>query len=155
VLRRAKKIWVGVIIHKKLPEEGCWRMRHEVEMYRLLPRKKLMYEFNRTFKQGIRYLIYSRYARVWYQRELDSEATTEEDISYFMEVKLLWLFPTEEYKEEIREDVEKAGIGYFQLMARRQAEMDWERLSQEKNDGNGFHWRMKVLKEEKNKYRKK
>ena len=74
---------------------------------------------------------------------------TEEDISYFLSYGWLWLYPTEEQKEEIREDVEKNGIGYYPLMRRRQAEMNWERHNATRNDGNGWLYRMDKYKREK------
>ena len=135
-------------IHHKLPE-GAVRARYESEFYRLRHRKKMLYEDNREFRPELRYLIWSRYGRCWWERTLGTYNETEEDISYFLSYGWLFLYPTDEQKEEIREDVEKNGIGYYPLMARRQAEMNWERHNQIRNTGNGYQWRMDKYKREK------
>ena len=135
-------------IHHKLPE-GCAKALFESEFYRLRYRKKMLYEDNREFREGLRYLIWSRYGRCWWERTLGTYNETEEDISYFLSYGWLWLYPTEEQKEEIREDVEKNGIGYYPLMKRRQAEMNWERHNATRNDGNGWLYRMDKYKREK------
>jgi hypothetical protein len=140
-------------IHNTLPE-GAWRARDESEFYQLLPRKKNLYEENRELREGLRYLIWSRYARRYYERILDKQATTEEDISYYLQRNWLFIYPTEENKNWIREEVEKHKLGYWKLMRRRQGEMDWERHNQKRNDGNGYAYRMEKYKQEKNKYRK-
>ena len=56
-----------MIIHKTRPE-GAFRCRYEAEVYQLKNRKKVMYEANRELRVGYRYLIWSNYARVYYER---------------------------------------------------------------------------------------
>jgi len=139
--------------HKTLPE-GSFKAKYESQFYRLKKGKKMLYESNREFKEGMRYLIWSRYSRQWYERRLLTGSTTEEDIAYYLNRQMLWLYPEEEHKQEIRDEVEKAKLPYWELMKRRQGEMDWDRIQRERNDGNGFKLRMKLYKEAKNKHRK-
>ena len=131
-----------MIIHKKLPTTGCWKVRYVSEMYRLLPRKRQLYRDNRELRYGMRYLIWSRFSRTYYERTL-SLTETEENIEYYIAMQWVWLWPTEEQQEEIREEVEKAGIGYFKLRYRQQNEMEWEDLKDRRNTGNGYRWRLK------------
>lgn len=142
--------------HSTLPS-GAWRARYEAEFYRLKKRKRQLYEGNREFKP-IRYLIFSRYSRIYYERTL-SDADTEENIAYYLSQGLLFIYPTDEDKQEIREDVEKEELGYWPLNERRQAEMDWDRQRQTRNDGNGFLYRLNKKRDTINrlkvKYKKK
>jgi len=140
------------VFHDKLPD-GCWKARYEAEFYRLLPRKRQAYEGNREFK-SIRYLIFSKYSRKFYERTL-SDADTEENIAYYLLQGLLYIYPTDEDKEEIREDVEKEKLGYWLLNKRRQAEMDWDRQRGLRNDGNGFQYRLNKKRETINKLKVK
>lgn len=140
--------------HKTLPEDGCWRAVYESEFYRLRYRKKMLYEDNREFKEGLRYLIWSSYGRRWYERRLLTGITTEEDISYYVGRKMLWIYPEEDHREEIREEVEKAKLPYWELMKIRQAEMDFERHSQLRNDGDGFKYKMMVYKRDKQRHKR-
>ena len=141
-----------MVIHRKLPE-GAWKARTESEFYRLKHRKRVLYEDNRELKEGLRYLIWSRYARAFYERLLDPRATTEDDISYYQLHGLLFLYPTEENKEEIREDVAQSQLGYWLLMERRQAEMNYERKMKERNNGDGYQYQVQLYKRIKDKYK--
>ena len=108
-------------------------------MYRLLPRKKNLYKDNREYREGIRYLIWSFYSRKYYERYL-SPAEPEENIVYFVNRGILFLYPDEQHKQEIREEVEKSGLSYYKLRWRQHNEWLWEEKKSEKNDGNGYNY---------------
>jgi len=143
-----------MVVHEKLPPKGCWKVKYVSELYQLKPRKRQMYRDNREFRYGIRYLIYSRYARVWYEREL-TDQETEENLEYYVAMGWVWLWPTEEHQEKIREEVEANGISYFALRYRQQQEMEWEDLKDGRNDGNGWHFRVKYTREQIDKLKKR
>ena len=132
--------------HDKLPE-GCWKAIYEAEFYRLKKRKKVLYEENRELKHGLRHLIWSRYARIWYERTID-EHTLDENIYWYHKCGWLCIYPTEENKEDIREDVEKSGMGYWPLMRKRQLEIDHERHLQFGEKGNGFEYKKMWFRKE-------
>lgn len=123
-----------------LPNEGCWKMRYEAEVYRLKTRKKVLYTENREIHAGLRMLLWSRYAGVWYIRHLNKE-TLEENIYYYQSYGWLWVYPTDENKQAIREDVKKNKMGYWPLMEKRQAEMDHQRHIQDANRGDGYKYK--------------
>ena len=87
-------------------------MRYEAEFYRLKHRKKVAYSGNIELRIGLRYLIWSRYARCYYERRVD-DLTSPENIEYYGKRGWLYLWPDEENKEEIREDVKKHKMGYW------------------------------------------
>ena len=93
-------------------------------------------------KAGLRYLIWSRYARVYYERILNPLQETEENIIYYVKQGLLHLWPNEDNKEEIREDTKNENLGYWKLMYRRQTEIDFDRQKRGDLTGNGDQfWR--------------
>lgn len=77
-------------------------------------------------RHGLRYLIYSRYSKRYYERVLDTE-TLPENIEYYFKQGVLYLWPDEETKQEIREDVEKHKMGYYPLQEKRQTELNHQR----------------------------
>ena len=130
---------ISAFIHKTLPE-GALKVKKEAQFYRLKKRKKVMYESNKELHVGMRYLIWSRFARVWYERVVD-EGTLEDNINWYTMCGWLWLYPTETNKNEIREDVEKHKIGYWALMEKRQTEIDHENHLRYANKGDGFRYK--------------
>jgi len=128
-----------MITHDTLPPNGCWKAKYPSEFYRLLPRKRQMYRDNREYRHGIRYLIWSSYARCWYERHL-SQADTEENIEYYVHRGMVWLWPDEEHQQEIREEVERSGLTYWKLRWRQHNEMLWEEHKEKANDGNGYRY---------------
>jgi len=138
--------------HYKLPE-GSKKAVYEAEFYQLKARKRVLYEDNREFRTGLRYLIWSQYARVFYERVLDHKSTTEEDISYYLLKGILYVYPTEQNREDILKDIKSSQLGYYTLMKRRTAEMDYERKVNERNDGNGYQHKLHVYKHIKDKYK--
>jgi len=140
-------------IHRKLPE-GSYKPKYEAEFYRLLPRKRQLYENNRELRKGLRYLIWSRYSRCWWERVL-SDTDTEENIRYYLSMGWLVIWPTEEQKQDIRDEVEREQLGYWTLNYRRQTEMDHERHKMGKKVGNGDKYWLKYRQEQINKLKKK
>lgn len=145
-------------IHRAVPD-GAYKARYESEFYRLLPRKRQMYDGNYEVKTGMRYLIWSRYARVYYERHMDPSRETEENIQYFVQQGMLHIWPTEEDKEEIKADVANEKLNYWRLMYRRQTELDFDRQKRGRPTGNGDQWLRKYRREQidklKIKYRKR
>jgi len=135
-----------ITIHDELPT-GTYSPLYESEFYRLLPRKRQLYEENRTLRYGLRILLWSRYSRRWYERVINEE-TLDETLAYYFFMGLVRIYPTEENKEEIREDVTKSGLGYKTLMYRRQQEMEWERKKNTGNDGNGWRYWLNFRRKE-------
>ena len=138
-------------IHRRLPDSGVWKAKFEAEFYRLLPRKRQMYEGNYEMKAGLRYLIFSRYARVYYERRLNPLQETEENIIYYVKHGLLYLWPNEEDQEEIRLDTQNEKLSYWKLMYRRQTELDFDRREKMGRTGDGDQWWHKHRREEINK----
>jgi len=145
-------------IHKTLPD-GAWKAKYESEFYRLIGRKRQMYTGNYEMKYNLRYLVFSKYARVFYERILDEEKEPEENIRYYIQCGILWMYPTGEQQEEIREDCKKENLGYWKLMFRRQQELDWDRQRRGKPTGNGDKYWAKYRREQieklKMKYKRK
>ena len=112
-------------VHKKLPD-GAFKAKYESEFHILKQRKKVLYEQNKELHIGLRYLIWSRYARCYYERVINEE-TDADNITYYLKRGFLYLYPTEQNKEDIREDVKKHKMGYYPLMEKRQMELDHER----------------------------
>lgn len=114
----------------------------------------MAYEENRVLHEGLRYLIWSRFSKRWYERVVD-KATLEDNIGYYSQAGMLWIYPTEENKETIREDVKKSGLTYKELMTRRQAEIDIERHKKWGNKGDGYRYWQKYRRELINKLKSK
>lgn len=131
--------------YKKLPP-GAFKCLYEAEMYLLKPRKKVMYEENREPFVGLRYLIYSFYSRVYFERVVDSEQV-EENVEHWVGRGLIWLWPTERNKDTIREQVEKAKKGYYPLMRLRQAEIDHQRHILTGNKGDGHKTKNRLFRQ--------
>jgi hypothetical protein len=112
-------------VHKKLPV-GAVKAKYEAEFYRLKERKKVLYEQNKELHIGLRYLIWSRYARCYYERVVNEE-TDADKITYYLKRGFLYLYPTEQNKEDIRDDVKKHKMGYYPLMEKRQTELNHQR----------------------------
>lgn len=134
-----------MIIHRKLPE-GAWRARYEAEFYKLKPRKKVAYENNKELRVGLRHLIWSKYAHCFYERRI-TDGTLPENITYYTKAKLLYLWPDEENKKEIREDVEKHKMGYWTLMQKRQLEMEHERHLVVGNKGEAYKTKDQIFRD--------
>lgn len=134
-----------MIIHKTIPK-GAVKVKYEAEFYQLKERKKVMYQNNRQLRVGLRYLIWSRYSRCWFERSV-REYDDEEDYRYYVNLGWLWLYPTEENKEEIRADVAKSKMGYYALMKKRQIEADHERHLLHGNKGDGYKTRNKFYRQ--------
>jgi len=126
-------------IHKELPD-GAYKAKFESEFYELKERKKVMYDSNKQLRTGLRYLIWSKYARVWYEREID-EHTLPDNIAYYFDAGWLWLWPTEENKGAIRDDVQKSKMGYQKLMEKRQLEIDHEHHLLYGNKADGYQFK--------------
>ena len=123
-------------VHKRLPE-GTVKVRYEAQFYRLKPRKKVAYSANIELHIGLRYLIWSRYARCFYERVVDDN-TLPENISYYTKPGILFLWPTEENRQEIKEDVAKHKTSYWQMIEKRQLEVDHERHLLYANKGDAY-----------------
>jgi len=134
-------------IHDKLPD-GAWKARYEAEFYRLLPRKRQMYDGNYEVKEGLRYLIWSHYARKYYERTLNPLQDTEENIQYYVKQGVMYIWPTEDNKQEIREDVEREKLSYWKLMYRRNMELEFDRNKNNKHTGNGDKFWAKYRREQ-------
>jgi hypothetical protein len=139
-------------VHKKLPE-GSFRPKWRSELYELLPRKKRMYPENRKLRVGYRYLLYSKYAKVFYERVID-EHTLDENLHYYLTYGILFLWPTEETIGQIREEMEQAQLSYRELMWRRQAEWNYFERNNSRPTGNGDQFWKKFYKDEYQKYLK-
>ena len=142
-----------MFLHKTLPDKGCWLVKYESEMYRLLPKKKMLYISNRELREGIRYLIRSRYSKGWYERLLNAEQTTEDDIRYYVERGMIWLWPGGEDQEVIREEVTKSGLSYWRLQEKRMNEINWERHPIEGNRGDGYQLKASTYQAIKDKFK--
>ena len=140
-------------LHKTLPTSACWLVKYESEMYRLLPRKRFLYIDNRELREGIRYLIRSRYSKGWYERVLNSQQTTEDDIRYYVERGMIWLWPLGEHQEEIRNEVNQGGLSYRQLQIKRMNEINWERHPIEGNRGDGYQLKASTYQAIKDKFK--
>lgn len=132
------------MIHRTLPD-GAYKARYEAEFYVLRERKKVMYEDNRTLHVGLRYLIWSSYSRRFYVRTV-KEHDDGEDYRYYVGAGYLWIYPTEENKDAIREDVERHGLGYYALQEKRQTEVDHERHIKYGNKGDGWQYKQKIFR---------
>ena len=99
-----------------------------------------MYDSNKELFIGLRYLIWSKYAKCWYERVIDTE-TLPENIAYYAKAGVLWLWPTDENKEDIKADVEKHKMGYYKLMEKRQLEIDHEHHLLYGNKGDGYKYK--------------
>ena len=95
--------------YHKERDDGAFKVRYESEVYRLLPRKQMLYEANRELRFGFRYLLWSRYARGYYERVID-DRTAPENLKYYIDKGWMWWFLTDLNKEEIREDVERSQL---------------------------------------------
>ena len=60
----------------------------------------------------------------------------------------MWLWPTEENKEIIREDVKKGKMKYWDLMRKRQLEIDHEHHLLYGNRGDGFQFKKMFYRRE-------
>jgi hypothetical protein len=100
--------------HKNLPR-GAVKCRYESEMYRLKYRKKMLYEDNRELFIGLRYLLWSRYSRMYYERVIDNE-TLPENLAWYIRAGWLFIWPTSDNKDLIREDTNKANLGWRQIL---------------------------------------
>lgn len=138
-------------LYKKLPQ-GAYKAMVEAEAYVLKSRKRFMYESNRNLHMGLRYLVWSRYAKGFWERTV-TEITDPVDIGYYLLRGWIWWWPTEENKDTIKSDVHKSGLGYRDLMTRRQAEIDKERNELYGNRGNGWQYYKKHFQEIRDKYK--
>ena len=113
-----------------------------------------MYPENRQLREGMRYLVWSRYAKVFYERVID-EHTLDENLFYYLERGWVYLWPDEEMVEVIREEIENEKIGYRELMWRRQCEWDYYDRHNGPPTGDGDKFWTNYYKEEFHKYLKK
>jgi len=132
---------------------GSFKPQWRSELYELLPRKKRMYPENRRLRVGYRILLWSRYARVFYERTIDEHAY-DENLHYYLKRGILFLWPDEETIEKIREEMLHADLSYRELMWRRQNEMDYWDRCKSKPTGNGDKFWLNKHKEEYQKYLK-
>ena len=141
-----------MINHKTLPK-GAFKCRWEVELYKLKYRKKRAYPENIELREGYRHLLWSRYARVYYERVID-ESTLDVNLTYYMKKGILFLYPTGETIESIREEMDKESLTYLELMWRRQNEWDWFRRNKSRPTGDGDKFWEKYHKDQFQKYLK-
>ena len=127
------------LLLKEIPE-GAVKCKYEAELYKLKKKKRIAKEDNLEMREGMRYLLWSRYARGYYERRLDSVKTTSDILAYYILQGWIWLWPTDEFKDEIRADVKKSGRKYYELMKLRQTELDQERHERTGHKGNAFQW---------------
>lgn len=132
-------------IHRRLPE-GAKRSRYETEFYVLRGRARMMYIDNYDMRVNLRYLIWSQFARAWYERVVREEDLPE-NYRYYHNRRMLWLWPTEENKEEMLEETKKAKVGWYSMNKKRQTELDHDRLLKEGNKGDGFQTRNQMYKD--------
>ena len=112
-----------------------------------------MYIDNRILRPSYRHLLWSRYARVFYERRID-ESTLEDNLLYYLKQGILYMWPDEDTLEEIREEMRKAELSYTELMWRRNAEMEYEVRLKMKPTGNGDQYFENYFKTEYQKYLK-
>lgn len=132
-------------IHSEIPK-GAYKARWEAEFYRLKPRKRVAYDANKELRMGLRYLIWSRYSRRWYERTIN-EGTDPKQLGIVVTRGLVWIWPTEENKSDIRADVVKHGGKYEALMIKRQLEIDHEHHLLYANRQDGFQFKNKDYRE--------
>ena len=140
-------------IHKTRPS-GSFKPQWDSEIYTLRPRKKRAYPDNRILRLGYRHLLWSRYARVFYERIIDG-STLEDSLLYYRKQGILFLWPDALTIEEIRKEVEDSGFTYQELMWRRQNEMDWWDRHKSRPTGNGDKFWENYHRTELEKYLKK
>jgi len=138
--------------HDKLPS-GSFKCMWSSEFYMLLPRKKRMYIQNRILRPDLRHLLFSRYARVFYERIID-ETTLEDNLLYYLKQGILYMWPDEDTIEEIREEMTKEDLSYRELMWRRNAEIEYEVRLKGKPTGNGDRYFENYFRTEYQKYLK-
>ena len=151
-LRSNTKTLNSVQSHKSLPE-GSFKCRWEAEWLRLLPRKKRAYPQNVELRLNYRHLLWSKYARVFYERVIE-EKTLDENLRYYRKTGILYLYPTGGTIEEIREEMAKEGLTYLELMFRREQERLWWEANQRKPTGNGDEFWKRTHKDNFQKYLK-
>ena len=139
--------------HKQKPK-GAFKPQWDSEFFSLLPRKKRMYPDNRIVRPDYRHLLWSRYARVYYERVTD-EYTLDENLIYYRKQGILFLWPTEETIEEIKKEVEDSGFSYRELMWRRDNEIKWWDKHKSKPTGDGDKFWEQYHRTELEKYLKK
>jgi len=122
----------------KRPEDA-FKCKYEAELYRLKPRKRIAYEKNIELRLGLRYVLWSRYSRRFYIRQIQDQ-TSPDTLAYYIALGWLWLWPTEENKDEIRTDVKKSKRSYYDLMKLRQTELDQERHALMGHRQNAFQY---------------
>ena len=113
-----------------------------------------MYPDNRILRPNYRHLLWSRYARVWYERVID-DSTLEDNMLYYKRDGILLLWPTEDTLEEIREEFKAEGISYRELMWRRQNEIEWFDRNNARDTGNGTKYHLQFKKDQINKLKKR
>ena len=119
--------------------EGSYRAIYESELYRLKHRKRIAYEKNIELRLGMRYLVWSRFSRRYYIRHID-DRTTPDTLAYYLALGWIFLYPEEQTKNEIREDVKKSKRSYYELMKLRQTELDQERHALMGHKQNAFQY---------------
>ena len=151
---RVIRHWMSTgFVHNHLPD-GAFRCLWRAEVYALLPRKKRMYPENRTLRIGYRHLLWSRYARCFYERVID-EDTLDENLHYYISMRWVYLWPDEEMIDIIREEMNKDNLTYREIMWRRQNEWDYFDRHKARPTGNGDLFWEKYHREEYQKYLKK
>jgi len=106
-----------------------------------------MYEGNYELKENLRYLIWSPYAKVYYERRVNLLQDSEDNIQYYIKKGYLYIWPDEDNQQEIREDVKNEKLGYWDLMLRRQTEIDFDRQRRGKKTGINDQWLRKHRRE--------
>ena len=102
---------------------------------------------------GYRILLWSRYARVFYERTID-ENTLDENLHYYLKQGILYLWPKEETIEQIRKEMADADLSYRELMWRRNAEWEYYEKHNSRPTGNGDRYWANYFKTEYQKYLK-
>jgi len=129
-------------IHSRLPK-GAFRPRWDIEYYKLKARKKRAYPDNIELREGYRHLVWSRYAKRFYERVINDH-TFNENLAYYLQAGWLYLWPSQETLEEIRQEMQSQDLTYRELMWRRYNEYQYFIRHNGAPTGNGdLFWQRK------------
>ena len=114
-----------MIKHTSIPSQlkVC---KYWVQAFTLLPRKYKFRHGNIELRYGMKYWIWSRYSRCFYEREIKPENDTRKLIEAISK-SIVYLDPTEEEKETIQAEMEYAKLDYYPLQRLRLIEYELDK----------------------------